>query len=371
MVEFWKRESRFSEEKSPLKIALVARKRVKTPLVNYSRPLKEYFLKKVTFTIILCCGVPFFGLSETAFAKNKSEKDESAVQKKTRYAFEERFSYNTDNQFQSSVNGVYGFTPEWFGSAGLGYGRTPITVPKGSDQSYSGTVQAGYNTGMWGVDGGVSYQQASVSSLLTKGFQFGVTFAYFDGLFENKENKLDLLKASNTQIYQSQRSEKDPIFWCRVGVQTATISSKYLADTTLSSGLKQMALSADFYYPVSSNFVYSGGGTLYGYTVDLALKSTELYQSSSSEVFLIANNLQGLPGAYFWNELSYQITNFDSFLPRLQTTLLQATKQWQWGGTLSWRRRVISHLYITPSYELSALGSNMASSFQISFFHDF
>lgn len=298
--------------------------------------------------------------------KNKSER--------IRLALEERISYNSENQTNASINGIYGITREWFTTASLQYGRDPLTIPKKSEQTYTGAAQVGYNTGMWGFDAGYSQSVASVSKLISRTFQGGATFAYYDGFFgDKKQDRLDLLKASNKQTYQSEARENDPLFWCRVGVNSTSLNSKYLVTegTASQSGIRQLGVSLDYYAPLSSQLVYSGGGALYGYSVEPARKSTELYQSSSEEVFLIGSQFAGLPGASVWNELSWQITTHDAFMPRIQSTLIQATRQWSVGGNLTWRRKVIPHLYITPTYGLSVLGSYVTSSFQISFFQDF
>lgn len=309
--------------------------------------------------------------------RTESESEENAdvaPPKKTKMALEERVSFNTEKQFSGSMTGVYGFTPEWFGVASLQYGQYPTTVPKDVERNYLGSLQAGYNTGVWGLDASYYQSLASVSKLTTRGYGGGLTFAYLPGMFEGRKERLDLLKASNRGTYQTeQRDSDEPLFWARAGVNVTDMNSTYLQSggTASQSGLRQMGFTLDAYYPFASAFVLSGGMAIYGYSRDPAAFSTELFLSSSEEVFLIGGNVQGLPAFMAYSELAWQISPLDAFIPRLSSTMVSATKQWDVGGSLTWRRRMAEHLYFTPTYELSVLGSYSVSGFTLSLFHDF
>ncbi len=291
-----------------------------------------------------------------------------------KHGIEERISYNSEKQLGVSASGIYSFTEKIYSVLGLQYGRYPTTIPKGSEQNFLGTFQVGYNTGLWGIDGSYAQGFSMMSKLMSRTFAGGLTFAYLPGMLESKDTKLNVLKASNRPTYQTEMTgEKEPIFWSRVGVSSTLLSSSLLSAGAIASqaGVRQLGVSVDVYYPINTVSVVSSGFAFYGYTKDPAAFSNELFSDGREEVYLIGGTIQGLPSFMYWTEFSWQVTHLDAFIPRANTSMISASKQWDVGGSLTWRRRVAPHLYFTPSYDLSVLGSFVVSGISLSFFHDF
>jgi hypothetical protein len=292
-----------------------------------------------------------------------------------KHGLEERVTYNTEKQLGTSLTGIYSFTEKIYSVLGLQYGRYPTSVPKGHETNYLGSLQVGYNTGLWGLDGSYAQGFSAKSKLMSRTFAGGLTFAYLPGMLENKDRKLDVLKASSRPTYQTELTgEKEPLFWSRAGVTSTNLSSKVLAaggGIASQAGLRQLSVSFDVYYPINRFSVLSTGAALYGYTKDPAAYSTELFNDGREEAYLIGGTVSGLPAFSYWAEYSWQVTPLDGFIPRFSTSMVSASKQWDIGGSVTWRRRVMPHLYFTPSYELSVLGAFVVSGINLSIFHDF
>lgn len=307
----------------------------------------------------------------------QQSKSKSADERRTRWALDERLAYNTEKQLSAILTGVYGFSPEVFAVASLQYGLYRTSIPPTVERTYGGAVQAGYNNGLWGIDGSYYRSASYISLLTTQGFGVGATFAYMPSFFDGSgsDSRMDLMKVSNRQTYQTRMEgeEEKPLFWARIGVISNSFSSRLLAggSPTSRDGINQLGVSVDAYYPVDGFSVLSAGFSSYGYNKDPATFANDLFRNDNERVFLIGSTVLGLPTMTAYVEFSWQVTPRDAFMPRVSTGMLNATKQWEVGGALTWRRQVTKGLFFTPSYELTVLGSTKVSGVVVSFFQEF
>ena len=279
------------------------------------------------------------------------------------YYIGERTSFDSDRQFSQSINSVVSFNDNIFASANLYFGLNPAVEPRAVDRNYGASATVGYNEGMWGLDASAGYGTTTTTRLETTSFGSGLTFSYAPGMFESAQHDLELLKAANRKIYNTEmKKPNDPLFWGRLGLGLTQFQN--------SAEFQQLLVSIEGNIPLGAEFVLTGQFFHYSYSKDPVAYGGSLEANATNrETILAARNLLGLPQLSLAVELAWQISNWDAFIPRVQTTKLVGFDSWEFTGQLFWRRRLTPKLSMGPSYETSIIGETIVSGLSLDFLY--
>lgn len=288
----------------------------------------------------------------------------------------ERTSFNSEKQATQSVSGLAKLNREFYVTASLQYGVQPGLSPKSLSSNYGGYASIGYIRGPWGVDASYAQNSYVLTGLTSRSAGGGITFALIPGLFETGRGELDVLKAAHMQNYETELTEnRDPLFWVRLGGLYLNYRSNLVSSDAASGGLEslnQYVATLDGHAPILKSLIPGVFVKKYSYSLNPAGYANAVEAlSKSDELKILAQTFRELPSLSAGIEMSWQFSDWDSFIPRVQTSLIEATKQWETGGSLTWRRRLTKSMSISPTYELLITGADVVSGAAVDFLYQF